>query len=116
MPGGRLPAVTSVTAAVLAASCCLVPLALIAVGVTGAGLMMTMMRYEWLTLPLGVGGLTGAFVVYARQRRQCATEGCQFVGERFNQVSLALATLVVGAALLLRLMPAWTSNLLQSVI
>ena len=33
--GDRLPAVTSVTAAVLAASCCLVQLALIAVGVTG---------------------------------------------------------------------------------
>ena len=78
--------------------------------------MMTMMRYEWLTLPLGVGGLTGAFVVYARQRRQYATEECRCAGERFNQVSLALATLVVVAALLLRLIPAWTSELLQLVI
>ena len=116
MAGDRLPAVTSVTAAVLAATCCLIPLALIAVGVAGAGLMMTMMRYEWLTLPLGVGGLAGAFVVYTRQRRRCATEGCRFVGERFNQVSLALATVVVVVALLLRLMPAWTSELLQSLV
>ena len=68
MAGDRLPAVTSVTAAVLAATCCLIPLALIAVGVAGAGLMMTMMRNEWLTLPLGVGGLAGAFVVYTRHR------------------------------------------------
>ena len=43
---GRLPGAAGVAAAVLAASCCLLPLALIATGVAGTGLMMTMMRYE----------------------------------------------------------------------
>lgn len=57
----RLPAATGLLAAVLAASCCVLPIALIATGVAGAGLMMTMMRYEWLTLPLGVFGLAGAY-------------------------------------------------------
>ena len=69
----RLPAATGVVAALLAASCCLLPLALIATGVAGAGLMMTMMRYEWLTLPLGVGGLAGAYALYFRERRRCDT-------------------------------------------
>ena len=53
----RLPAAAGLVAALLAASCCLLPLTLIALGGAGDGLMMTMMSYEWLTLPLGVFGL-----------------------------------------------------------
>ena len=111
----RLTAVTSVLAAGLAASCCIIPIALIATGLAGAGLMMSMMRYEWLTLPLGVAGLTGAFVVYARQRRQCSTTGCRFVGQRVNQIFLILGTIVVVTSLLLRFFPAWTSRILQAI-
>ena len=105
MLGHRLPAVTSVLAAGLAASCCILPMAFIAAGLAGAGLMMSMMRYEWLTLPLGVTGLTGGFVLYLRRRRQCATTGCRFVGQRVNQLFLTLGTIVVVASLLLRVFP-----------
>ena len=69
----RLPGAAGVVAAVLAASCCLLPLALIATGLAGAGLMMTMMSYEWLTLPLGVFGLAGAYAFYFREQRRCDT-------------------------------------------
>ena len=112
---GRLPAATGVVAALLAASCCLLPLALIATGVAGAGLMMTMMRYEWLTLPLGVGGLAGAYALYFRERRRCDTAGCRVVGERATKVMLGVATAVVAVALLLRLFPSWTAGVLQSL-
>ncbi len=98
----------------LAASCCLLPLALIATGVAGAGLMMTMMRYEWLTLPLGLGGLGGAYALYFRERRRCDTAGCRLVGERTTKV-MGLATAVVTASLLLKLFPSWTAGLLQSL-
>ena len=111
----RLPAATGVVAALLAASCCLLPLALIATGVAGAGLMMAMMRYEWLTLPLGVGGLAGAYVLYFRERRRCDTAGCRVVGERATKVMLGVATAVVAVALLLRLFPSWTAGVLQSL-
>jgi hypothetical protein len=99
--------------AVLAASCCLLPIALIATGVAGAGLMMTMMRYEWLTLPLGVGGLAGAYALYFRERRRCDTAGCRLVGERATTLMLGGATAVVAVALLLKLFPAWTADILQ---
>ena len=111
----RLPAATGVVAALLAASCCLLPLALIATGVAGAGLMMTMMRYEWLTLPLGVGGLAGAYALYFRERRRCDTAGCRVMGERATKVMLGAATAVVAVALLLRLFPSWTAGVLQSL-
>ena len=112
MLGRRLPAVTGITSAVLAATCCLVPLTLIGLGVAGAGLMMTMMRYEWLTLPLGVFGLAGAYALYFRERHRCNTVGCRLVGERGTKTALALATVVVGIALLLRVFPSWTAQLL----
>ncbi len=111
----RLPAVTSVLAAGLAASCCIVPIALIATGLASAGLMMSMVRYEWLTLPLGVAGLAGAFVAYTHHRRQCATTGCRFVGQRANQMFLILGSIVVVTALLLRVFPSWTSRILQAL-
>ena len=110
----RLPAVTSVLAAGLAASCCILPIAFITAGVASAGLMMSMMRYEWLTLPLGVAGLMGAYVVYARRRRLCSETGCRFVGQRVNQVFLLLGTIVVVTSLLLRFFPSWTSQIIQA--
>lgn len=111
----RLPGATGVVAAVLAASCCLLPLALIATGVAGAGLMMTMMRFEWLTLPLGVGGLAGAYALYFRERRRCDTAGCRLVGARPTKVVLGIATGVVMIALVLKLFPAWTAGLVQQL-
>ncbi len=109
----RLPAAIGLVAAALAASCCLLPLALIATGLAGAGLMMTMMQFEWLTLPLGVGGLAGAYVLYLRERRRCDTAGCRLVGDRGTQVLLGLATVVVVVALVLKFFPSWSANLLQ---
>ena len=115
MLGNRFPAVTSVLGAGLAASCCILPMAFIAAGLASAGLMMSMMRYEWLTLPLGVTGLVAALVVYTRRRQQCATDGCRFVGQRLNQLFLILGAIVVVASLLLRVFPSWTSQLLAAV-
>ncbi len=111
----RLPLATGIAAALFAASCCLLPLALIAMGVAGGGLMMATMRYEWLTLPLGVFGLAGAYAFYFRERRRCDTVGCRLVGERATKITLGVATVVVGAALLLRLLPSWTASILQDL-
>ncbi len=108
----RLPALTGLASAIVAASCCLLPIALIAVGIAGAGLMMTTMRYQVVTLPLGVVGLGAAYWMYARQRRHCARVGCQFVGQRATQATLGLATVVVFVAVLLVTFPSWTAWLL----
>ncbi len=113
--GERIPAATGVVAALLAASCCLLPMALIVTGVAGAGLMMTMMRFEWLTLPLGVGGLAGAYALHFRERRRCDSVGCRLVGERGTRALLGVATVVVIVALLLKFFPSWTARLLQQL-
>ena len=111
----RLPAATGVVAAVLAASCCLLPLALIATGLAGAGLMMTMMRYEWLTLPVGAGGLVVACLLYVREQRRCDAAGCRLVGHRAIRTVLGFAAAVVAIALLLKLFPSWTAGILEAL-
>lgn len=111
----RLPGAAGLVAAVLAASCCLLPLALMTTGIAGAGLMMTMMRFEWLTLPLGVFGLVGAYAFYFREQRRCDSAGCKLVGERGTRILLGVATAVVGMALLLKLFPSLTAAMLQGL-
>ena len=111
-----LPAATGVVAAILAASCCLLPLALIATGLAGAGLMMTMMRYEWLALPVGVSGLVVASLLYVRERRRCDAAGCHLVGgDRVTRTVLGFAAVVVAVALLLKLFPSWTAGILEAL-
>ena len=111
----HLPAATGVVAAVLAASCCLLPLALIATGLAGAGLMMTLMRYEWLTLPVGVGALAVACMLHLREHRRCDAAGCRLVGERVTRTVLGFAAAVVAVALLLKLFPSWTAGILETL-
>ena len=112
---GRLPAATGAVAAVLAASCCLLPLVLIATGLAGAGLMMTMMRYEWLTLPVGVGALFVGCMLHVREHRRCDAAGCNLVGKRVTRTVLGVATAVVTVALLLKLFPSWTAGILEAL-
>lgn len=110
-----LPAATGLIAAVLAASCCILPILLIALGVAGAGLMATAMAYEWITLPAGTLGLVIAYALYFREKRRCETQACRFVGRGVNRALLAATTLIVVAALLLRLFPSWTASLVQAL-
>ena len=116
LPGREhLPAATGAVAAVLAASCCVLPLALIATSLAGAGLMMTMMRYEWLTLPIGVGGLAVACALHVREQRRCDAAGCRLVGKRTTRTVLGCAAAVVTVALLLKLFPSWTAGILEAL-
>jgi mercuric ion transport protein len=110
-----LPGATGLLAALLAATCCILPLLLILAGIAGAGVMMSMMRYEWLTLPLGTVGLVAAWLLYFREKRRCQTVACRFVGRRANLVLLGIATTVVVTALLLKILPSWTAAILQAI-
>ena len=47
--------------------------------------------------------------------RRLHAAGCRFVGARLNLAMLVFATIVVTAALLLRVFPSWTSRLLAQL-
>lgn len=81
--------------ALAASSCCLLPLAVVVLGMGSGAFMMTTMRWRPVLFPLGVIGLGVSYALYFRERHRCQTEACAMVGKTFNVVTLALATLIM---------------------
>jgi hypothetical protein len=94
---GKEGAIALVTA-IAASSCCLLPLVVVLLGLGSGAFMMTTMRYRPILFPLGVVGLGVSYYLYFREHRRCHTEACARVGKTFNLVTLALATLIMGAS------------------
>jgi mercuric ion transport protein len=91
---GKEGAIGLITA-LLASSCCLLPLAVVFFGLGSGAFMMTTMRYRPVLFPLGLLGLGVSYYLYVRERRRCQTEACAMVGNTFNIITLALATLIM---------------------
>jgi hypothetical protein len=80
---------------VVASSCCLLPHAVVFLGIGSGAFMMTTMPFRPILFPLGLIGLATSFYLYFRERRRCKTQACAMVGETFNLVTLTLATLIM---------------------
>src|SRR5262244_3628004 len=87
--------------AVLASLCCLLPLAVIALGIGSGAFMATTMQYRWLLIPAGVIGIVGGFALYVRAKRRCDTVACRMAGGRITIALLILASVVVATAIVL---------------
>lgn len=81
--------------AIAASSCCLLPLAVVFVGIGSGAFMMTTMKFRPILFPLGLLGLATSYYLYFRERRRCKTAACAMVGKTFNLVTLTLATLIM---------------------
>ena len=101
--------------AVLSSLCCLLPLAVIALGLGSGGFMAVTMPYRWLLIPLGVIGIVTGFGLYLRERRRCEALACRMAGRRISLALLILATVVVGASMVLDRFPEATADLLARV-
>jgi len=98
--------------AVLSSLCCLLPLAVIVLGLGSGAFMATTIRYRWLLIPAGVLGIAAGFVLYARERRRCDARGCRMAGSRVTLAGLIVASAVVAASIVLDRFPEMTSDLL----
>ena len=106
---------TAWTGAALSSLCCLLPLAIIVLGLGSGAFMAVTMQYRWILIPTGVLGILAGFVLYARERRRCDALGCRMAGSKITLALLIVASLVVAASILLDRFPEMTSELLARV-
>src|SRR5437867_12882491 len=82
--------------ALLSSLCCLLPLAVIVLGLGSGAFMAVTMRYRWLLIPAGVIGVTTGFVLYVRERRRCTALAGRMAGSWLSRTLLILEALGVG--------------------
>lgn len=104
----------SFSSATVASLCCLLPLAVVLLGLGSGAFMMVTMQYRAIYLPIGVAGVALGYYLHFREKRRCTRLGCTVAGGNVNLVLLVLSTLVVASALVLDMFPELTSNVLQS--
>ena len=102
--------------AALASLCCLLPLAVIVLGLGSGAFMATTMQYRWLLVPTGVIGIVAGFVLYLRERRRCDALACRMAGSRITFALLVVAGLVVATSIVLDRFPEFTSEVLAHVM
>src|SRR5947209_9590913 len=91
--------------AALASLCCLLPLAVIVLGLGSGAFMATTMQYRWLLVPAGIIGIVTGFVLYVREKRRCDALACRMAGSRITLMLLVLAGFVVGTSIVLDRFP-----------
>ena len=108
--------ITAWVGALLSSLCCLLPLAVIVLGLGSGAFMAVTMQYRWLLIPAGVVGVATGFVLYFRERRHCAALACRMAGGRITLALLVIASLVVGTSIVLDRFPEMTSDLLTHLM
>lgn len=98
--------------AVVSSLCCVLPLAIVLLGLGSGAFMATTMKYTSVFVPVGVISVSTGFYLHLRERRRCAREGCSMAGSKLNLFLLGLSALVVATALFFTLFPALSSDLL----
>jgi mercuric ion transport protein len=85
----------AVGAALAASSCCVLPLAVVALGLGSGAFMFTTMPYRPILFSLGLLGVGASWVLYARRRRACAALACRMAGQRTTLGLTVLATVLL---------------------
>lgn len=103
--GGGLLAVGGLVGALAASSCCVLPLVLFSLGISGAwlGNLTTLAPYQWIFVTITLLFLaTGFYLVYRRPAADCADgEACaRPLPNRLVKIALWVATALVAAALM----------------
>src|SRR5262249_35607938 len=106
----------SMSSALVASLCCLLPLVIVLLGLGSGALMLLPMQCCSIFLPAGVIGVGLGYYFYFREKRRCSSVGCALAGGKFNLTLLCLATGIVVGALVLDFFPQLTSGILQTAM
>src|SRR6266576_1893181 len=66
----------SLSAAIVASLCCLLPLIVVLLGLGSGAFMMVTMQYRAIFLPVGVLGVGLGYYFYFREKRRCRSVAC----------------------------------------
>ncbi len=108
--------VVSFFSALASSLCCVLPLAVILLGLGSGAFMATTMQYRAILIPTGVGGVALGYFLYFRERRRCNALACQMAGSKTNLALLIFSTAVVAVAVFFDLFPAFASSLIMSAL
>ncbi len=82
-------------ASILGASCCILPLILLAAGLGGSLLTIFLVRYKAYLMTFAAGFLIYSWVLYRRDAKLCATQLCELTGGKLRKWLLGVNTAVV---------------------
>ncbi len=106
--------VVALGSAAVASLCCLLPLAVVVLGLGSGAFMAVTMQYSAIFIPAGILGTAAGYYLYLRERRRCDRLGCAMVGSRINLALLGLSTVVLTAAVTLTAFPRTTAELIAA--
>ena len=95
----------SLASAFVASLCCVLPLAVVLLGVGSGAFMMTTMKYSNIFIPTGVIGVGLGYFLYFRQKKKSAACGCPMPAGKLNLTILIFATIVVVIAIAFNTFP-----------
>lgn len=101
----------SIFSAVLASSCCIIPLALLLLSIIGlgslglSGISTTVGNLKWFLMPVAIVGLGYSYSKFFKEKKECESCACEMVGKKTNLILLATSTILVATFLTFSLYP-----------
>ena len=107
------PMLASLPSAILASLCCVLPLAVVVLGIGSGAFMMYTMKYSYIYIPIGVIGVGLGYFFYFREKKKCDALSCRMAAGKFNLVVLIFATVLVVTAIVFTVFPEFIAPLLM---
>ena len=95
----------SLASAFVASLCCVLPLAVVLLGIGSGAFMMTTMNYSNIFIPIGVIGVGLGYFLYFRQKKKSAACGCPMPAGKLNLTILIFATIVIFLSVIFNVFP-----------
>jgi len=89
------PGIISFTTAFGASWCCVLPMAVVFLGLGSGAFMTTTMQFRPVLYPLGLIGLSTSYYLYFRRKKACAAKACQLQGRKINLTMLILSSFMM---------------------
>lgn len=97
--------------AILASTCCTVPLILLGISLLGigawglSGVSTFLGSIKWILMPIAVAGLGFSFYKFFKEKKACEGGACQMIGKKTNIILLTLSTVLVSTFLVFSIYP-----------